>query len=1432
MGERTARGNGAGAGTGAPEDRRTGVAGVGKRTLTEDLEVDVSASPGRATLAQRSGGQSAGTTVDDVATAAVATKAGGGAVPDGVRSRVEPVVGTDLSHVRVHGDPGSRQATAAMGARAFAHGGDIFLGPGERADDVGLMAHELTHVAQQQGGTATPQRKVTVGEPSSAAEHEADAVAAKVVSSDQATLIVDGVATGPQQMPRAQFLAELQSQVIATATASLGPQWSAAGCPYIEAWFAQHAATPATELERIARRYGGAAARSARDYFEPICARLATGIAKWRGGGDVSADLSAAGLGTAAAAVTSTKPGVSAAPAGAQRKLTVDGGSSPAAVAQELGSGQPLDSSTASRMGDAFGQNFGGVRVHTGTVASRKASELGAAAFTVGSDVAFGAGQYAPGTPVGDALLAHELAHVTQQRRAGDDPAAQHAPIGGESKSAEGDADRATKGAVSRLVDPTKAAPRADVGLDTGFQLQRCSADNAANIPTGNPAGGWQNKVVAHQDTGVGGDQPSRSDITADRTLGTPQQSEDAALALVQTNGASGVVTLESGVYMAYATRPFADRDVISGGGYAGPPTCEPGVVALVTRDHMVWRPGQYDPGAKGEQATSDQKFKKNPGDPFQGYKDALVGGGDLNTANDNIVLAAFEGAMRGTAFSVLAESERAVREKQPKFDQGLNGVADGERALIRDTAAKLLPLQKQLDHAHELSEGAKGLYQVDGKGMARMLEESNQIKKTYAPQRNLIRQQYPMLARLSTAELEAFTKLSDEEQVKRLGSEFPGILKDITKTRDNIAIGKIDLWESEEIMEATMAGLGITSKEKRAVVLAEKKRHDRSNTITNVIKGILTLGLGIGAAIIGGPVGAAMAAGVLMADVADAMNETDQYYVKKSAANTDADPNKSILDPDSVPGWGWLVMSWAAVGLDMFDVKAAIKTIEAGENVGKVAERLGKTHAGLKGLSEGELVNKLKSAAGELKAGELLTEANKGGLGSRLGVSIEIDKSLADTEVRIGYKVDAATGKVEVTGMRVGAKAAIEDVLAHQNVLKLMRRYEGLSGKVRQLWDRMRSLGKRGVPIDVNPFPPGSRAWESWLEVKKLPQMIEARTAKYGPHLSKEAEALLRQDVDFLESELARHQHTVDQLILEAGEGFVAKAGDSTAKACNELGYALPDIKGKKPPFTSTEIADSAYYYRFDEGKDVPTLAKKVNRSGPSVRAELKDGKPTGAFLEGELTRGEKAEALVHGMPKEKQDAFNALVERTKQADPVAKVVPIEKLAATKQTLLEVTQRFGDKAFKPKLTELLSRALEKKGMKPAEALAAAKDAVEKLMNHEIMVVRGTDQLRAYSYRMRFIGATGAAVEDDLHHMVPLYLGGNHTVGNLIDIDAKLHDEVHALCESVKFSEEATLAPWSIQNAKNLTFSEGAAILHADGTVTFDTLATVTPTPK
>ncbi|MCE9668359.1 DUF4157 domain-containing protein [Myxococcus stipitatus] len=77
-----------------------------------------------------------------------------------VRERVEPVVGRNLSDVRVHQASDDRDAAESLRARAFTHKEHVFLGRGESAEDVELLAHEMTHVVQQTEGDAPPvQRK-------------------------------------------------------------------------------------------------------------------------------------------------------------------------------------------------------------------------------------------------------------------------------------------------------------------------------------------------------------------------------------------------------------------------------------------------------------------------------------------------------------------------------------------------------------------------------------------------------------------------------------------------------------------------------------------------------------------------------------------------------------------------------------------------------------------------------------------------------------------------------------------------------------------------------------------------------------------------------------------------------------------------------------------------------------------------------------------------------------------------------------------------------------------------------------------------------------------------------------------------------------------------------------------------------------------------
>jgi hypothetical protein len=88
------------------------------------------------------------------------------------------------------------------------------------------------------------------------------------------------------------------------------------------------------------------------------------------------------------------------------------------AIAARRGQGRALDADVRERVGGRLGDPLADVRVHDDSVADELARSVSARAFTTGSDVYFAAGEYRPGTPDGDQLLAHELTHVVQQRGA------------------------------------------------------------------------------------------------------------------------------------------------------------------------------------------------------------------------------------------------------------------------------------------------------------------------------------------------------------------------------------------------------------------------------------------------------------------------------------------------------------------------------------------------------------------------------------------------------------------------------------------------------------------------------------------------------------------------------------------------------------------------------------------------------------------------------------------------------------------------------------------------------------------------------------------------------------------------------------------------------------------------------------------------------
>jgi hypothetical protein len=434
-----------------------------------------------------------------------------------VREQMEGRFGHDFGAVRVHVDAASARS---VNARAYTAGSHIVFDGASSMHEPRLLAHELTHVVQQRSGTFAAAR--TISDPGDAHEREADAVADRVTAGASAGLIVPASSSAPirrmvlqreaapigeelsvrpliledtvaelqqGQMTKTEFLAQLEYTVCAAADESLRRAGRTVdGCPYVTFWFNYYRDRSAEQLERAIRKFApeSTLATDAFEYIPIVADRVRVAVDVWATTGVVTgvpdaAEIAESGMPAGGVGGLSCPAEESSSPDGIMPKALPGGltpNADPKAIKSQLGAGRSLDGGARSRMERAFGYDFSNVRLHTGARAAAASSSLNARAFTIGSDIAFGAGEYKPGTLVGDAILAHELAHVVQQ--SGASPTTAHKKRGAsEYGSLEEDADRSAVGAVVSLWTGAKghladlardAMPR----LRSGLGLQRC----------------------------------------------------------------------------------------------------------------------------------------------------------------------------------------------------------------------------------------------------------------------------------------------------------------------------------------------------------------------------------------------------------------------------------------------------------------------------------------------------------------------------------------------------------------------------------------------------------------------------------------------------------------------------------------------------------------------------------------------------------------------------------------------------------------------------------------------------------------------------------------------------------------------------------------------------------------------------------------------
>ena len=308
----------------------------------------------------------------------------------------------------------------------------------------------------------------------------------------------DAPELGPGQMHKTEFLDQLRTDVCAAADAELAAVGrSTAGCPYVERWIGHYRTRSVQHIERALRRYAPEATglSEARGYIPLVAARVRRAVTVWATTGqltgvpdELASELTGVGvlgaLGGAVSAVASAAAsvfgGIGRAIGGLFTKAKEGGAHAPddpQQIQSQLSGGQSLDGGVKSRMENAFGHDFSRVRVHAGSQAAGLSASLNARAFTIGDNVAFGAGEYQPGTLTGDALIAHELAHVVQQQGA-----VSYSSESSQSEPLEEEADRAAVGAVlstwgGKRVASTNVSQQLLPQLKSGLGLRRCSRD-------------------------------------------------------------------------------------------------------------------------------------------------------------------------------------------------------------------------------------------------------------------------------------------------------------------------------------------------------------------------------------------------------------------------------------------------------------------------------------------------------------------------------------------------------------------------------------------------------------------------------------------------------------------------------------------------------------------------------------------------------------------------------------------------------------------------------------------------------------------------------------------------------------------------------------------------------------------------------------------
>ncbi|WON73533.1 DUF4157 domain-containing protein [Nitrosospira sp. Is2] len=745
-----------------------------------------------------------------------------------------------------------------------------------------------------------------------------------------------------------------------------------------------------------------------------------------------------------------------------------------AGLSQSKGQGSPLPDNIRSYMEPRFGVDFNHVRIHTGSNAIQMNREVGAQAFTHGSDIYYGAGS----NPANMELTAHELTHVVQQTGG-----TSLQPKYADEVSVDDQTVVATKSLIQRAPvavpeedeDKEKVAPQLETGANVQEEKEenhvqaKLTPDNIA-FSSGHyaPESEDGRKLMAHELTHVvqqtGGDRLLR------------KRYAPVAFSLR--------ASMENDAFTPTLRSSVVQRDTSKSDG-TGDPASPPRAI-LPTHEGVLI---PADPAA--QRATLERQVTLKGWDAARGWAVRFINmdlkqeltfqlsgispetlkslRDNLNTRLDALAkdrekfLIDFEEQSTKIARDVLAASKQEIKE-QAKFlgikEDTFLGSKTGDWTMDTSRAEGLQAAGRELIAKRKVAEAAANAFfktkaeadaifnRNNAPSLAATLPElfltpelNQRLQSTQAEGLRTAREYdalaaekqktYPVLATVTPGS-DALQQLSD--LVNRKPKELANRLAFIIQEKlDNVATvekeigGRFSVWKVPHLRDLTKKAMKGTSWQSRIVEEKEKQVTAKAQE-TQMFISVVAIGLGLIAAIptAGASLGVAAAItaaaiGSMALSVYGAYEHYQDHTLESAAQGTTFDRAKAISQGDP-PEWFWLALDIATAIVDIHSASAAFKSLKGLIAEARAAETLEKTSELLAASRKAGLPAELESKLIAAAMGDAADERKVTMTIERIMAVFKqaqksaVDAELADAFLRAANKV-IAEGRVTVIG-------------------------------------------------------------------------------------------------------------------------------------------------------------------------------------------------------------------------------------------------------------------------------------------------------------------------------------------------------------------------------------------------------------------------------